>query len=177
MSAVVLDELVLSVHATSRGFAFVLFEGPESPFDWGVREIGNPRRNEKCVRAVERIIERYQPSVLVLEDTTERVSRRTVRIRRLYQSLKHLAKANVIDVHLVTKDTVRETFLSAGAVTKYEIALAIARQIPAFAIRLPRVRKPWMSEDSRQGLFDAAAMGLAFYMRHGGRDTLGDEFN
>lgn len=43
---------------------------------------------------------------------------------------------------------------TAGAFTKYEIAKAIARRIPAFAHRLPRLRKLWMSEDPRQGLFD-----------------------
>jgi hypothetical protein len=158
------DELVLAVYATSKGFAFVLFEGPESPFDWGVREISNPSRNQKCVEAIAKIVDQYQPTVLVIEDTSEQLSRRTARIRRLYQSLEHFAKVRAIDVHHVTKSAIRQTFASVGAVTKYEIAQAIAIQIPAFAIRMPRVRKPWMSQDSRQGLFDAAALGLTSYV-------------
>jgi len=31
--------LVLSIYPNTRGFAFVLFEGPLSPFDWGVKEV------------------------------------------------------------------------------------------------------------------------------------------
>jgi Holliday junction resolvasome RuvABC endonuclease subunit len=157
------EELILAIYATSKGFAFVLFEGPESPFDWGVRDIRNPSRNRKCIEAIEKIFEQYQPGILVIEDTSDRLSRRTARIRRLYQSLTHLAKTNVIDVYRCPKDAIRKTFGSVGAVTKHEIAQAIARQIPAFSIRLPRVRKPWMSQDSRQGLFDAAALGICYY--------------
>ncbi len=157
------DDLVLSIYATSRGFAFVLFEGPESPFDWGVREIGNPSRNRKCLGAVAEIIDRYQPGHVVLEDTADHLSRRTARIRHLYQSIANLADRNVIDVCRVSKATIQESFATVGAKTKYEIAQAIAISIPAFAIRMPPVRKPWMSQDSRQSLFDAVALGLAYY--------------
>ena len=73
------EELVLAVYATSKGFAFVLFEGPESPFDWGVRDIRNPSRNQKCADAVARIVDQYQPGVLVIEDTSDPLSRRTTR--------------------------------------------------------------------------------------------------
>lgn len=157
------EELVLSVYGTSKGFAFVLFEGPDAPYDWGVRDIHNPSRNQKCVEAVERIIMRHQPTALILEDTSEKHSRRTARVRRLYQSITHLAKTNVIEVHRYSKSAIKQTFYSIGATTKYEIAQAVARQIPAFATRLPRYRKAWMSQDMRQGLFDAAALVLLHY--------------
>lgn len=157
------EELVLAIYATSKGFAFVLFEGPDSPFDWGVREIPNPSRNPKCVEAMSALVERYQPSALIIEDTSDKSSRRTARIRRLYQSIVHLAHINVIDVYRYPKASIQETFAAVGAATKYEIAQAIARQIPAFSIRLPRKRKAWMSQDMRQSLFDAAALALHYY--------------
>lgn len=157
------ENLVLSVYPTSRGFAFVLFEGPESPFDWGVKEIKEKHKNTRTLEAIERLIERYQPEVLVLEDTTERDSRRTSRIRKLYRSLVHLADAQRMEVYRYPKSVVKQVFASVGAGTKYEIAKAIAIQIPAFAHRLPPLREIWMSEDPRQSLFDAAALGLTFY--------------
>jgi len=157
------DDLILAVHATKKGYAFVLFEGPQSPFDWAISDFASTARNEKVVASVTRIIALNQPSVLVLEDTSERADRRTARIRRLYQLLVHVAHTHVIDVHRYPRKVVQQTFLSAGAKTKREVAQAIARQIPAFAPRLPYVRMPWMSQDSRQGLFDAAALGLTYY--------------
>ncbi|MGY4282682.1 hypothetical protein ACVWXO_001902 [Bradyrhizobium sp. LM2.7] len=35
---------------------------------------------------------------------------------------------------------------------------AIAKRIPALMLYLPPARKPWMSEDARMGVFDAAAL-------------------
>src|SRR5262245_56325871 len=97
------EELVLAVYATKKGFSFVLFEGPESPFDWGVRGMPGPTRNEKVVEAVTAIVDRYQPAVLVIEDTSGKEARRTARIRRLYQSLIHVANANVMESHRYSK--------------------------------------------------------------------------
>ena len=136
--------------------AFVVFQGPSVPFDWGLRGIGNPSRNRKCLEAVADLIDQFQPLSIVLEDTSDRESRRTARIRRLYQSVLHLASANAIEVHRIEKASIRKVFGSVGA-------QAIAIQIPAFAPRLPRARKPWMSQDERQCLFDAAALGVTYF--------------
>jgi hypothetical protein len=157
------DELILSIYATSRGFAFGLFEGPESPFDWGVREIDNPWRNRKCLGAIAEIIDRNQPCHIVIEDAAEPLSRRSVRVQQLYRSIATLADKNFVQVHRISKPAIRQCFAAVGAITKYEIAQAIAMRIPAFAIRIPPVRKPWMSQDSRQSLFDAVALALTYY--------------
>ena len=154
---------VLALYPTSHGFSFVLFEGPDAPFDWGVKEVREKRKNPKVLDDVKALIELYHPEVLVMEDTDKGKIRRAARIRRLYRMLRHLASIEEIDVHRFTRADIRACFASVGAVTKYEIAKAIATQIPAFAHRLPRVRKLWMSEDPRQGLFDAAALGLTYY--------------
>jgi hypothetical protein len=157
------QNLVLSIYPFSRGFAFVLFEGPESPFDWGVKEIKEKHKNTKTLDEIKKLIDRYRPEALVIEDTTGKDSRRTSRICKLYRMLVHFAKAEYVDLHRYSKFEVKRCFASVGASTKYEIAKAIAVQIPAFAHRIPRVRKPWMSEDSRQSLFDAAALGLTYF--------------
>ena len=46
---------------------------------------------------------------------------------------------------------------------KYEIAIAIAKRFPELAPRLPRLRKPWMSEDDRMSIFDAIGLAAAFF--------------
>ena len=78
----------------------------------------------------------------------------------------HVAKMKSISVMCFTHSQVHASFGLAGSSTKYEIAQAIAKEIPAFASRLPPVRKIWMSEDPRQNLFDAAALGFTFYRIH-----------
>ena len=156
---------MLAIYPFSRGFAFVLFEGPESPFDWGVKEIKEKHKNTKTLDAIKKLIDRYRPEVLVIEDTDGKESRRTSRIRKLYRMLVHLAAVEYVDVRRCSREEVTKCFASIGARTKYEIAKAIAAQIPAFLHRMPLFRKPWMSEDPRQSLFDAAALGLTYYAR------------
>jgi hypothetical protein len=157
------QNLVLAVYPFSRGFAFVFFEGPDSPFEWGVKEIKEKHKNTKALEAIKKLVDQYRPEVLVIEDTTDGGWRRTSRIRKLYRMLVHFATAEYIELHRCTKDDVKTCFASVGAGTKYEIAKVIATQIPAFAHRIPRFRKPWMSEDPRQSLFDAAGLGLTYF--------------
>lgn len=157
------QNLVLSIYPTSRGYAFVLFEGALSPYDWGVKEIRKKQKNERTLESIKALIEQHRPNYLVIEDYIEKGSRRSSRIRRLYRSLRHLARVEQIEVMLYSKNAIRSCFKPEGAHTKYEIAKAIAREIPALAHRLPRLRKIWMSEDPRQSLFDAAALGVVFY--------------
>ncbi len=46
---------------------------------------------------------------------------------------------------------------------KYTIAVALTKQLPELAPRLPQVRKIWKSEDYRMSIFDAAALGVAYF--------------
>lgn len=167
MSAVYREDPVLSVYPCSRGFGFVLFEGPESPFDWGVKQIKEKHRNEKTLDEIKALIDRYRPEALVIEELGEHGARRSVRIRKLNRMITHLANTEFVELYRFPQSAVNAYFASVGATTKYEIAKAIATQIPAFAHRMPRFRKAWMSQDSRQALFDAAALGLVFYASRG----------
>jgi len=167
MSVVSDKNLVLTVYPFSRGFAFVLFEGPDSPFDWGVKEIRDKQRNVKTLDEIKDLIDRYSPEAMVIEDINDRAGRRSSRIKKLYQMINHLAATEHVDLHRISNAEIKQYFAVVGATTKYEIAKAISRQIPAFGHRLPRVRKPWMSADPRQSLFDAAALGLVFYGSRG----------
>ena len=155
--------LVLSIYPTTRGYAYVLFEGPESPYDWGVRDIRKRPKNDGTLESIRALVDRYHPDQIVIEDYAEKGSRRSVRIRTLYRMLLHFAETEHIEVSRIAKKDIRAVFEVAGARTKYEIAQVIARQIPAFTHRLPRLRKLWMNEDPRQGLFDAATLGVIFY--------------
>src|ERR1700690_66629 len=129
------QNLVLAVYPFSRGFAFVFFEGPDAPFEWGVKEIREKHKNSKTLEAIKTLVDQYRPEVLLIEDTTNGGSRRTSRIRKLYRMLVHFAEAEYIELYRCSKEEVKDCFASVGASTKYEIAKAVATQIPAFAHR------------------------------------------
>lgn len=155
--------LVLSVAPMSRGFGFVLFESALAPFDWGVREVRGALKNRRILRFVEAMIDRYAPIVLVLEDWTDDAYKKSARIVALYKALAALARKKCVQLICLSKHRVRRYFASVVPTNKYAIALAIAKAIPAFSYQIPPVRKIWMSEDLRQSLYDAAALGLTCY--------------
>jgi hypothetical protein len=162
--------LVLSVYPSTRGFGFVLFEGPLAPFDWGVKEMRGRKKHGRCLAKIEAILNRYLPDILVLQDTSPSGTHRARRVTHLNAAIAELGEGRGIPVYAYTRKDVRQAFAYLGPVNKHIIAEVIAKHVPAFERYLPPPRKPWMSEDARMDLFDAAALGLVFFQREGGHE-------
>lgn len=154
-------DLVLAIFLTSRGFSYCLFEGPNSPVDWGIVEKRGGLKNHRCLRAIRQLIPRCGPDRIVIEDTRN-ATHRTKRILRLNQSLLEVLAAAGVPAELVTRARVYQHFAQFDVSTRHGIAEVVAKQLPALDRYLPPERKPWMSEDSRSGLFCAAALALTF---------------
>lgn len=154
--------LTFALHATSRGFGYVVFEGPFTPHDWGtVTAKGD--KNSVCLRKLSTILDRLAPETMLLEAYEQGAPRRGQRIARLYRAIAAMAAGRSINVQIYPFQEVQACFSSVGARTRQQIAEAIARQIDALRPRLPNVRKPWQSEDRRMAIFSAAALVLTHY--------------
>ncbi len=160
---ILIGRRVLAIDPTHRGFGYVVFEGPEFLVDWGVRSVHSPK-NPRCAESAARLIDLYRPDVLILEDASATGCRRQARVRGLLDELVTLARQRGVRVHRVSRQNVRKTFASQGASNKYRIARVIATRFPELTPHLPPERKPWMSEDQRMAMFDAAAFALAFFL-------------
>ena len=158
--------LILAVHPHRQGLGWVLFEGPLAPADWGIVRPGKDK-NARCFAKVERLIARYEPDVVVLEQFERRPARRTARIKDLCAAILHLAATRGIETRVYSRTVIRTCFSHLGARTRYEIAKTIAVHIDVFRHRLPPPRKPWQAEDCRQSLFDAAALALTHFAVRG----------
>jgi hypothetical protein len=155
--------LVTAIYLNSRGFAFVLFEGPVTPRDWSVVEARGKDKRERILSRIDGLLSRYKPDVVVLQDTSQTGTDRPHRIRRLNETIVETAEGHGFFVFTFSRAEVRQHFAYLGSVTKETIAAAIAKQIPAFERFLPPPRKLWKSEDARMGIFDAAALALTFF--------------
>jgi hypothetical protein len=153
--------LVLAVHPTSRGFGWVLFESPLSAVDWGIAS-AKPGRNVRLVARFERLLKRYEPAVLVLEEFEGRHGR-VDRIQRLCRQFMHAAAWQGLETPVYRRSVIRTVFARVGASTRYEIARAVSHHIDVFGHRMPKKRKVWESEDARQSLFDAAALAMTYF--------------
>src|SRR5262249_21331222 len=151
----------------SRGFAFVLFEGPLAPCDWAVVEVRGKHKRERILRRIDLLLVRYRPDFLVLQDTSEAGTPRPHHIRHLNEAVGNLAERHGMPISLFSREKVRQNFSYLGEATKDAIAAAIAKHIPAFERFRPLPRKVWKSEHARMGIFDAAALALTFFYSRG----------
>jgi len=150
---------VLAIDPTSRGFGFVVMESPSTLIDWGVKSVA-PKEVSTILKKVSQLIRLYRPEALILEDPKH--SRRCRRVQNLLAQMGELACPEGLKHRFISNSRIRKVFLTFGAVTKHQIAHVIAKQVPELAPRLPRYRKPWMSEDYRMSIFDATALTLCY---------------
>jgi RNase H-fold protein (predicted Holliday junction resolvase) len=154
---------LLALDPSAKGFGFVVLEGEEL-LDWGVRgPAGN--KNKERLRKVARLIDRYQPDVVVFEQYDRKTRRRTSRTKKFIRQVRMLAKRKRIQSRAIPQSEASKTLALSGA-NKYEIAVEIANRFPELSSRLPRRRKPWMSEDESSSIFDAAKLSLVFLHRN-----------
>jgi hypothetical protein len=161
--------LVLAIQPTFYGFGWVLFENPNTVVAWSLVH-ARAGRDMRLIKRFIRLLDRYEPAVLVLESFRADCSRRNPRIRELCHTMTHEANSRGISVSVFDREIVQMVFAKHGAATRDEIAQVISEHIPAFAHRRPRTRKSWRSDDSRRSLFDAAALAITYFSAMGDLD-------
>jgi hypothetical protein len=155
-------DFVMAVFPNARGIAYVVFEGPEAPVDWGMSDPRGDSRKDKAVRYVATLLDRYTPEALVLRDRADIQAGRG-RLYKLLEALEELAEKKGVQNVQFSRRQLRQSFGFLGSPTRYAIVEAIARHIPLFEPYVPPVRKIWKTEDRRMGLFDAIALALTLY--------------
>jgi hypothetical protein len=99
----------------------------------------------------------YTPAAVIVglaEPRMEKTSR-----NRIMKAMKLVAANDRIQVISIARSKVTRHFQH-HALTKYDVARAVARVVPELAWQLPKKRKPWESEHSRMSIFAAAALVL-----------------
>ena len=158
-----LQRRILAIDPTPRGFGYAVLEGPRRLVDWGLKEVPPEYRNRRSLFHIRNLVRDYAPDLVVVEDIWARGSRRGPRVQRLIRDLLAMAASDRFRTRRVSRAMLKRAFTETGKPTKYRIAQAIAARFPELAWYLPPVRKPWMSEDARMGIFDAVALALAVY--------------
>jgi hypothetical protein len=154
------QQRILCLDIRPRSFAFVVFEGPKLVLDWGARSF---RRGVNAVRVplgkkVARLLEEYVPCVLVLERP------RTRKHVRIVAAIRKQAKLQRIPIRLLSAKVIDAAF-SGSNDNKHQIASTLATRFPDLISVLPPKRRSWESEDYRMSMFDAAALGTAYFER------------
>lgn len=156
---------ILAIAHSTVGLGFAVFEGQETLVDWGVKWVKGDK-NIECLSRVEKLIVQYKPNVIVLEDTSDKDSKRGSRTKTLTKKIIALATSNKVKVTLFSQKQIRKAFFTEGEETKQALAEIIAKRFPdELAHQLPPKRREWDAENPRMGIFDAVALALTLQVR------------
>jgi hypothetical protein len=145
---------ILGIDPTKRGLAFVYFENGRL-IDWGIRHAGTDISNLAA------ILNLCPADVIVIEDPNAERSERRPRMRKALMRLACAAERRGFVVVKVSRFEVRRDWSEHGITRKHAVAKAIAEDFPALEVIVPRPRsKPYMDEEARVQVFDAASLVL-----------------
>jgi hypothetical protein len=159
------DQTILAIDLRHRRLGYAVFRGHRTLVDAGLRvyravgDVEAAMANKRLVA----LLESFSPSAIVIKK--ERWDRAEIssHIRSLVMVMMDVALAHSLPICLVGDDDVRSTFRNLGCETRDEIASALSRIFPELHLKLPPRRRPWQSEHPRMAMFDAVALGLAYW--------------
>lgn len=160
-----LQPRILALAPSTKGIGFAVIDANGALADWGLKRLAHVD-NDWCVLAVEKLLKRYQPGLIVLEDYWAADVRRVERIKDLGHRLISLAKNKKLRVVLTLRKHVSRAILGADGATRWEIAEHLAKKFPEqLGFRLPPKRRFWMNEDPRMSIFTAVSLAISIHSK------------
>jgi hypothetical protein len=153
------EKRVLAIDPFSRGVGFAVVEGQDRLIDWGIRTTGRAD-NAKSTCVIDKLIDRFRPDVLILEDWDSAGSRRCQRVQTLLDRIAADEGKRVL-VRLVTRREIRAIGPLPLTSSKHGRAAFLAERFPEVQPFLPPLRRIWMPEDDRMAIFDALSFAVA----------------
>lgn len=165
MKLLIYDPRVLALDLRHRRFGFAVFEGHKRLLDWGVRVYPATGDQEAAIvqRKLANLIRLSGPSFIVIKEERWMQARSNDHMRNIVEAVIHIASAHTVRVVVLEEKLVRASFAVMSCTTREEIAAALARIFPELIWELPPKRKRWQSEHPRMTVFDAVALGLAYW--------------
>lgn len=158
MMKVITPQKVFALDLHPLSFGYVLFEGPDELGDWGIKSF---RHGVNAVKVplnvkLELLLDGCGPDSVVIKEP------RTAALKKLARTITALAERHGIPVQIISGASVRKAFPDETH-NKYQIASVIAMRYPELSPRLGVRRKLWQPEKYSMSIFDAAAIGIAYF--------------
>lgn len=146
------ERAILGIDPSSRGLAFSFFEAGRL-LDWGLHRMSTDQ-----LTAVDELLDRYRPDVVILEEPDALRSERRSSMRRLLRRTSAHAASRGIAVVAVSRHEVRQVWAQRGVTSKYVAAAQIARVFPEVDYLVLPPRKSFDTEQARADIFDAISL-------------------
>jgi hypothetical protein len=177
MNLRIYDPKILAIDLRHRRFGYAVFEGHRILRDSGQRVYRAVGEAEAAMasKRLEVLLDSFSPSAIVVKRERWDRALTSSHIRSLVEVMIRVAAAHSIPIFLLAHDEMRTTFRNLGCETRDDIASALARIFPELHWRLPPKRRAWQSEHPRMAMFDAIALGLAYWQHQGAELIVGPE--
>ncbi len=165
MNLRIYDPTILAIDLRHRRLGYAVFEGHRLLLDSGLRvyrAIGEVEAAMASKRLAV-LLKSFSPLAIVIKRERWARAQTSTHIKGLVEALSQVASEHSTSIFLIEDDDVRKTFRNMGCETRDEIAAALARIFPELVWRLPPKRRAWQSEHPRMAMFDAIALGLAYW--------------
>jgi hypothetical protein len=162
---------ILAIEARRSRFGYALFEGPKRLLDWGGSAIPSELTGKAATEAARKRItsafRRCHPVAAVVRRPRKMRNEKGVTLGPIWRTIVTEATALSIPVYSVSRGDVHDAFGIIQGNTKEQIAEFLVGIFPELLTRLPPKRKKWQPEFRGMIIFDAVAVGLAYWRRHG----------
>ncbi len=160
------EQLILCLYPNAIGFGFAVMTNALNVLSSRVINI-RPVSNTQSLKEMKRIIDYYEPKLVVVEDYLGIGSRKSKRTRKVIDSIYRHATKKQLKIYKYSRSDIRYVFSNFNAHTKHEIACVIAENIKNMKHKLVKPRKTNESEKYMVGAFDAVSLGIThFYMNN-----------
>ncbi|HEY1757837.1 MAG TPA: hypothetical protein VGG72_20880 [Bryobacteraceae bacterium] len=172
MSPKVADPRIIAIALRASRIGYAVFAGPKELLDCGTHATthDNDGRDSVEGKRIVALFPTFLPDVVVVKAVPKKQRTLLHRSRNLRGLIIRESALRGKPVVILKDKDVKEAFRIFQGPTKYDRARVIASAFPELHWRLPPRRKLWQSEPRAMLIFDAIAVGFA-YWRHYGAQT------
>lgn len=164
MALRIYDPRVLAIDLRFHRSGFAIYEGPRRLLDYGTTVVFSETAIDHTKAFLE-LLKVSLPSVVVLRRERWENTIARPETRQLARVLIKECTARQIEIRLLEHKAIRSTFRALDCETKREISSALSRFFPNLIWQLPPERRVWESEHPSQRVFDAIALGFAYWQQ------------
>lgn len=151
---------ILALEIRAARFAFVVMEISRGIIDCGVKRAHPLHDGRAPIRKkFADLFDEFSPTVMIIRRVAAAAPATTCILSRI---ATEEAKKFAIPHRVIDRDTVKQIFVGHSN-NKDGIAAAVLKRFPELSLKLPAKRKCWQSENYWMSVFDAAALGLAYF--------------
>jgi hypothetical protein len=176
MSPLTHDKRIIAIALRSRRLGFAVFEGPKRLLDWGMvfYPLNNVAQRAAASKRVVALLRLFAPSVIAVRKTRSLNVRIGSGVRPILRLIRREASSRLIPVRLMRAAEVRKVFDQPRTKSKHEVASLVVQMFPELLWKLPPKRRIWESEHPIMAMFDAVALGFAYWQRYDAQDSTPD---